>query len=51
MHEFLGRSGIMRKNHVLFHKVDFEIEFIDGYIIFEVAIKTVGLFNQQDAHG
>ena len=34
----------MGKNHIFFYKVDFEIEFIDRDIVFEVAIKTVGLF-------
>ncbi|HJP92784.1 MAG TPA: hypothetical protein VJ875_12570 [Pyrinomonadaceae bacterium] len=51
VHEFLGGSRVMGKNHVLFDEMNFEIEFIDRYIVFEVAIKTVGLFNQQDAHG
>ena len=40
----------MGKNHILFHKVDFQIKFIDRHIVFEVAIKTVGLFNQQHEH-
>lgn len=46
MHELLGRAGIGKENDILFREMDLEIEIVDRHPVPEVAVKAVGLFDQ-----
>ena len=41
--------GVPGQDDVLLDKVDLEVEFVDGDLVFEVAVKAVGLFDQDGA--
>nr|WP_284272097.1 hypothetical protein [Bradyrhizobium iriomotense] len=49
VHELLGGTRVPRENDALLHKVHLKFELIQRHPIFEIAIKPVGLFNQDGA--
>jgi hypothetical protein len=48
VHEFLGRSGILREDDVLLDEVHFDTELVDRDPVFDIAVQAVSLLDQQD---
>ena len=49
MHELLGRAGVVRQHEVLLDEVDLQVQLVQGDIVPEVAVQSVGLLHQDDA--
>ncbi|MDP7155743.1 MAG: hypothetical protein QF705_04775 [Arenicellales bacterium] len=49
MHELLGGSGIGGEDDVLLGEVDLQFQLVQGHPVLQVAVKAVGLLDQDDA--
>jgi len=45
VHELLGRAGIAGQDEVLLDEVDPQVEFVEGDVVLEVTVETVGFLD------
>jgi hypothetical protein len=51
VHELFRGTRLARQHHAFLGKVDFHIEFVHRHPVLQVAVESVGLLDQHDAHG